>query len=202
MQTTEESETQVEVSSIVKPAVSLQELKDNYDEFEKVKKLLLKPEDYYNVKIQGREVKALGKAGWYKLGVAFNLTTTILQEVRTFDPETKITRYDITVKCIAPNGRSADEVGTCDNGPSDRSGANEHVVRAMAKTRATERAYIVVLGVSERAAEDLESVESKPTESKDGTYRAGLSCNCKEKGLEPQTKTDFKCHRCGGSVEH
>jgi len=208
MQTEEEAEsTQVEVSPIVKPVVSLQELQKNHEEFEKIKKLLLKPDDYYKIKIGNKEVDALGKAGWYKLGVAFNLTTTIIAENRTFDPESKTLKYDTTVRCTAPNGRYADEVGTCDNGPLDRQGMNEHVIRAMAKTRATERAYIVVLGVSEKAADDLESAGERVSEpqgeglaDKDGEYRKGVTCNCEEKQMRPQTKPDKTCHRCGGNV--
>ena len=168
---------QAKAQGVVSLAVTPEKLVEFYKQYEDIKKRLLTKNDY--VDING--VEAIAKSGWFKLGVAFNLDTLIIKEERTLSDDGIIT-WQIDVQCRAPNGRLVQEVGICDDGPRDREGVAEHVVKAMAMTRATERAYIKMLGAPDMAADDRPDVKV-PT----------AFCTC-EAG--PKTGTDGKCKEC------
>lgn len=53
-----------------------------------------------------------------------------------------------------------------------------------------------------KIAEEKGQTKNVETETADGTYQKGKLCNCEEKEMKPQTKSDFTCHRCGGDVAH
>ena len=68
-------------SGIVGLAAKIDTIKDHFNEFEKLKTELLNDNDYYDVKDKaGNTTKAIGKSGWYKFGVAFNISTYIIKE--------------------------------------------------------------------------------------------------------------------------
>ncbi len=166
---------------------SVDEIVAKFKKYEEVKEKILNPDDYYEIKSKnGKPVaKALGKAGLYKLGVAFNLDTVILQEERIMkqdDPQ--YIAYKTMVQCRAPNGRVAQDVGFCDNTERDRHNEAEHVIRSMATTRAKERAYITMIGAPEKATPSVKDPGPEPTSF----------CLC-EGG--PKTKPDGKCNTCG-----
>jgi len=168
---------QAKAQGVVSLAVTPEKLVEFYKQYEDIKKRLLTKNDY--VDING--VEAIAKSGWFKLGVAFNLDTLIIKEERTLSDDGIIT-WQIDVQCRAPNGRLVQEVGICDDGPRDREGVAEHVVKAMAMTRATERAYIKMLGAPDMAADDRPDIKV-PT----------AFCTC-EAG--PATMADGKCKVC------
>lgn len=118
-----------------------------------VTKLLV--EDDYVVILKKKCIK---KSGWLKLALAFNLSTKILKDEKEFDPnDSSYYSYHITVECIAPNGRTTSEVGTCD---TIEKNDNEHVIHTMAMTRAKSRAIASMIGASESSAEEMESVKT------------------------------------------
>ena len=169
---------QAKAQGVVSLAVTPEALVEFYKQYEDIKKKLLTENDY--VIING--VKTIAKSGWFKLGVAFNLDTLIINEQRRVSEDSIIT-WEIAVQCRAPNGRLVQEVGVCDDGPRDRKDVAEHVVKAMAMTRATERAYIKMLGSPDSAAEDARPNKT-PTKF----------CKC-EAG--PATTQDGTCKNCG-----
>ena len=196
-ESTESTEDPTELKPYVKPqqvgmiqiTESVDEIVAKFKKFEEIKSKILSDEDYYTIKAKGNrpETRALGKTGLYKLGVAFNLDTIILQETRiTEDEEPNYIGYKTMVQCRAPNGRVTQDVGFCDNTKLDREGESEHVIRAMATTRAKERAYITMIGAPEK---DKPSDATKPNEQTPTTF-----CKCSG---GPSTKGDGKCNNCG-----
>lgn len=166
---------QAKAQGVVSLAVTPEALVEFYKQYEEIKRKLLTEKDY--VDING--VKAIAKSGWFKLGVAFNLDTLIIKEERHLSDD-GILSWQIDVQCRAPNGRLVQEVGVCDDGPRDRKDVAEHVVKAMAMTRATERAYIKMLGAPDMAADDRPDVKV-PTAfcTCDGGPKTGQNGKCK-----------------------
>lgn len=122
-----------------------------------LKKLLI-DEDYAVI----LNKKCIKKSGWLKLALAFNLSIKITNEKKEIDPEdSSHFAYHITVECIAPNGRTTSELGTCDTNEKKES---EHVIRSMAMTRAKSRAIASMIGASESSAEEMEAVNTQHTE--------------------------------------
>jgi len=158
----ESNQTAVEVSSPPGPVITKakdhtlgmvqiqedpEEIAAKFKKYEKVKELILSEEDYYTTE----HGQALGKSGLYKLGVAFNLDTLIVEERKITKPDDPTyIGYKFTIQCTAPNGRITMDVGFADNTENDRKGANEHTVRAMAVTRGKERCYVTMMGAPEK----------------------------------------------------
>lgn len=174
---------QVKKPGFVDLAGSVDELDKRFKLYQDVKKKLLTEND--TVKIG--DVEYIKKSGRTKFEVAFNLSTIILEErkeVNSQDP-TKFA-YHFTVECKADNGRIIQDVGTCDN--TEKPKAAEHIIRSMAKTRATSRAVFEMIGAGDMSAEEMEAVENDKIESN--------FCHCDpgKKDIDPTTK---KCRRCG-----
>jgi len=175
-------------NSIVEIAASIEDIKKRMDTYQQLLKQLLTEDD--TADIQGK--KYIKKAGWLKLAVAFNLSTKVIEERKEVDPNdpTKYA-YHVTVECLAGNGRTVEELGTCDS--TEKADQAEHVIRTMAKTRATSRAIAAMIGASESSAEDMDAVQ-QPI-SKD----AKRACTCTQKGLKSDCeKNSRNCKRCGG----
>ena len=187
-----------QLGGIVGLAVSVDELKKRYAQFKELKKELLTDADYYKIKTKDGEVNAIRKSGWFTFATAFNLSIEILQEEEVINDDKELVedkhliRYKFTVRCFAPNGRYGDEVGTCDNQEKYSDGSKKHdtahKIRAMAKTRATERAIIYMVGANERAAEDYEEFDDKPKTTSNGTV-----CHCKFDEMKPDKGIDQHC---------
>lgn len=132
-------------------------IKRRYEIIKRVKSEILTSEDYVKL---SNGVEATGKSGWLKYGVAFALSYEILKEERVpaiRDPEKpdEIFTYKITMRAWDPtHTRHADAVGSCTL-KEKSTFTTEHIVRAMADTRATERCIIKMLGTNEKAADDL-----------------------------------------------
>ena len=189
MQRSELAETAITPSGgIVDIAVSISDIEKRMDTYQELLKKLLTEADV--VDIQGK--KYVKKSGWLKLAVAFNLSIKVVDERKWVDPndDTKYA-YHITVQCLAGNGRIVEELGTCDS--TEKTGQPEHVIRTMAKTRATSRAIAAMIGASESSAEDMEAVRDTVAQ---GTMRA---CTCRAKSLKPDCAPNSReCKRCGG----
>jgi len=186
----DDNETQIEVSPTPGPVIT--KVKDNtlgmvqiqeepeaiaakFKKYEKLKELILSEDDYYETE----HGKALGKSGLYKLGVAFNLDTLIVEErkITKADDPTYV-GYKFTIQCTAPNGRITMDVGFCDNTEKDRPDANEHVVRAMAVTRGKERCYVTMMGAPEKKGKMPEGKE--PEEPNNPSNEEVCHCPWKE----------------------
>ncbi len=121
--------------------------------YQELLKQLLTDNDYATI----LDKKCIKKSGWLKLALAFNLSIKITNEKKEIDPEdSSHYSYHITVECIAPNGRTTSELGSCDTYEKKE---NEHVIRSMAMTRAKSRAIASMIGASESSAEEMESVK-------------------------------------------
>lgn len=171
--------------------INLEDLVKRYDLYADVKKKLLKPHDYYKVKTKdGQEKDAIRKSGWFKFGVAFQLSYQIVHEERIVDEDNHYIAFHFTVK--AYDGlRSAEATGSCDNREPKRPNQTLHEIRAMAETRATERAIIKMMGTDDVAAEDYEN-SSEPTEPNHPTNPEVCHCDWSK------MKNDKgRCGNCG-----
>jgi len=198
MQTSEDAEKKnlpilkpAQTGGIVGLAVSVDELKKRYKDFQTLRKELLTAKDFYKIKTKdGDEIDAIRKSGWYTFSTAFNLSLEILQEIEVDDPERDLLRYKFTVRCTAPNGKYVDEVGSCDNKEGSGKWPTAHIIRAMAKTRSNERAIILALGVPETAAEEFEEYEEPKSENRPTN---GNVCQCKWTEMQPDKGIDKHC---------
>lgn len=139
---------------VISPKIDAKDMVQNMTKYQELVDKLLDDND--SLVLKGK--KFLRKSGWQKLAVPFNISTSIVEERKETIPDdpTKII-YHFTVRAEVPNIRSVEDVGSCDN-ITDRPGSPIHVVRTMAKTRATSRAIASLLGKSEQSAEDIESI--------------------------------------------
>ena len=173
--------------AIVSLASTVDELEKHFKAYEEVKVKLLTESDYVQIK----DKKAIAKSGWMKLGVAFNLSTEITRQERN-EKDGKI-RWEIDIRCIAPNGRYVDECGLCDNSEEKQVGSPEHKLKSMAVTRATERAYIKMLGAPDTAADDMPD-SMKRDDIKPNNPNNQEVCHCPWSDIKNE---DGTCTTCG-----
>ncbi|MGC1709914.1 MAG: hypothetical protein WA799_08970 [Nitrosotalea sp.] len=175
----------------VEQEIDVGALKKRYDIIQQIKKEILTEDDF--VTLSNGE-KATRKSGWLKYAVAFALSFEVLSERKEVDPANPSRfAYHITVKCRDPTGtRSTEAVGSCTL-LEKTTFSTEHIVRAMADTRATERAIIKMLGTNEKAAEDL------PENMVVDSSIASNFCQDKTHKKDHDEKTN-KCAECGKMV--
>ncbi len=173
--------------AVVTLGASVADLVEHYKQYEEVKTKLLVPTDY--VIIAGK--KAIAKPGWMKLGVAFNLSTKIIRQVR-YEKDGLI-RWEIDIECLAPNGRTVEECGLCDNMEERQIGSPDHKLKSMAVTRATERAYIKMLGAPDTAADDMpDDLSREPYQPNNPPNLEVCHCSWNE-----MSNNKGKCGHCG-----
>jgi hypothetical protein len=142
--------------SIIRPVASADEVLSAWRQFQELKRSLLTIEDYQD--IQGKP--RIKKSGWRKIAAAFGISDQIVREERReIDGGSAGGRYfvwEITVRAVAPNGRYSDAVGSCAS--NERRFAHlDHDVRAIANTRAKNRAIADLVGGGEVSAEELDA---------------------------------------------
>ena len=173
--------------------VDLKELKERYTLYEDIKKELLNPADYADIKTKGGIVKAIRKSGWFKFATAFGLSITILEERKEVNPtDPSKFCYHFTMRSTSFDGKIEEDVGSCDNGPLDREGESEHVIRAMACTRGSERVIIKMVGANEVAAEDYTDYKGNGHETKPHENQAKKFCEDKT-GKHIHNITNMRC---------
>jgi len=133
--------------------------------FDEFKQRVLKKDDY--VEIQGRPY--VKKSGWLKYALACQLSLELREErVETRDGDVI---YHMTYRAVhLPTGRYADAVGSASKReiahkrriPEDE--VFDHDIRALAQTRAMERAISNLVGGGELGAEELMPVEGAKAE--------------------------------------
>lgn len=186
-----EPKTSIQVASLLGERTTPEELAAFMERYEKFKVKLLKDSDYAQI----GDSKAIRKSGWYKLGVAFqisSLPTKIWKEWHNQEKNEFI--YHVEVQCTAMNGRVCGDVGTCTNFDEKNpilKGAPEHVIKAMAVTRGSERALIKMLGAPDQGAEDVES-NVKPENG--NSKQNGEVCHC---AFDKMNNNKGVCGNCG-----
>jgi len=153
-----ETRGEIEVSKpspLVFPARA-EEVVEAVKAFDWFKRNVLTENDY--IEIQGRPY--VKKSGWLKYALATGLSLQLLEErVETRNGDLI---YHITYHAIAPGGRYADAVGSASRPEiAHRRGIKpeevyDHHIRALAQTRACNRAISNLVGGGELSAEELE----------------------------------------------
>jgi hypothetical protein len=160
MTETEETDIVEVQPSVVKPAVSPREAKENWQLFQNLKRELLDKGDY--AKIQQKNY--IKKSGFRKLAVAFNISDEIIEEERT-EREDGSFFWRIKAKATAPNGRCSTGVAICDS--RERNFAHvEHDVYATAHTRAKNRAISDLVAGGVVSYEEMETEPPQPKPKK------------------------------------
>ena len=142
-------------SPLVFPARA-EEVVEAVKAFDWFKRNVLTENDY--VEIQGKPY--VKKSGWLKYALATGLSLQLLEErVETRDGDLI---YHVTYRAIAPGGRYADAVGSASRLEiARRRGIKpeevyDHHIRALAQTRACNRAISNLVGGGELSAEELD----------------------------------------------
>ena len=130
-----------------------------------VKTKLLSPEDFMEVDIKSKYGEAkkkryLLKSGWRKIKTFFKISHEVLQFDRVREDNRIV--YICRVKAFLPSGVSSESVGVCSSDEPGRKTSSEHVIAAMAQTRALNRAIADLVGVGE-FEEDIEVEETTST---------------------------------------
>lgn len=150
----------VEVSPIVAPVVSPEDMVRQMELFQKLKAKLLDPKTDV-CKIKGKPF--VKRAGWRKLALAFNISDEIVSTEKE-EAEDWFT-WRIQVRAWAPNGRSAVGIGACSS--REREFAHlDHDVYAIAHTRAKNRAISDLIGSGEVSAEEMRAGNSSEKQGK------------------------------------
>ena len=185
---------------IVDLAISIDDLKKKADEFKELKKKLLTENDYVDI---GKK-KYIKKSGIFQFALAFNLKTEIIvQEKETDDKKPDWYAYHFTVRCIAPNGRITEKVGSCSNDEKDNDGKplhqTVHKVRSMAETRASNRAVSAMVGSAEVTAEEMQGMKDDIAKNGNGKKYAkydGKYCACETPKPKFVVQEEFGLHFC------
>ena len=155
-------------ASIVRPAISPVQAKENWQLYTKLCEAILSPTDYYTMTRflgpgKGSEKKAYKlKSAWRKLATAFNLSVEIRQEEKEVREDGSFV-VKIIARVVAPNGRFVEGTGSCSS--KERNFAHlEHDVRAQAETRAKNRAIADMIGGGEVSAEEVLQMEQAQQE--------------------------------------
>lgn len=152
---TEEKGLEVTQPNIVMPAVSPEEAVEAWNAYQALKRKIATPDDVQT--IQGKEFYK--KSYWRKIATFFNLSVEVVEE-RKEELENNVV-YHFTQKAIAPNGRFAFGVGSCDLLEKGRRNTI-HNARGTAETRAFNRAVSNLVGGGEVSAEEITEVDSHP----------------------------------------
>lgn len=129
--------------------------KDAREAFEKFKASVLTPNDFYEQK--GK--KYVRKSGWMMYAMALGITTHVYNE-RSETVKFKgqdVLAYHFEAKAVAPNGRSSEAVGSASSDEGKPWCDALHSIRAMAQTRAVERAISNLVGGGEVGADELDT---------------------------------------------
>jgi len=205
--------TDIVVSNAFSPVFDEKSIKTGFEAFNKAITAVLTKDDV--VKIGDKTF--IVKSGWNKLALFFGVSTKPAREpVRTNHDDNSFSWTVFVTAYKKDEARGIDfnvsRSGSCHSHEKDymdggkTESRKDADVYAMAETRAVGRAVSAFFGSGQVSYEEIigsnekDLTKSPANASQSGTYRKGMSCNCKEKELEPQTKADFTCHRCGGAI--
>jgi hypothetical protein len=129
------------------PLASAEEAQLAISAYEELKTAIVRPDDLQV--IQGRPF--LKKSFWRRVAACFGLSLELVHEERLL-LDGKLA-YRATYRAIAPNGRSMDGDGMCMQG--EKGSMIEHNIRAIAHTRAKNRAISDLVGGGEVSADEM-----------------------------------------------
>lgn len=156
------------------PAVTADEAVKAFNAYQELAQKIMRPEDVQM--IQGKEFKK--KSFWRKCQRFFNLSLERIEEIRAEDKNGFT--YKFVFRAIAPNGAYMDGTGTCS---SNEKGLlkTEHNTRAIAETRAKNRAIADLVAFGEVSAEEInggghEAVDEATEDAIDKSILSGGKC--------------------------
>lgn len=174
-------------SAIVRPVASLQITLDAFREYQAMVEKIVLPSDRQSV--SGKSF--ITKSGWRKMATFMGVSSEIVSREYDRDEQNKITRAEVVVRAIAPNGRHMDGLGLCDAyercvpgcemGPRNARvpcdglrhfSKPQHDIPATAYTRALNRACSDLFGFGEVSAEELGGEQSPPPDGFDSHEQA------------------------------
>ena len=155
-------------------------------ELDTIQKQLLDDSDYYRMVDDeyGKEFQALGNSGCQKLAAELDYTHRIERE--NCVERDSYTRYEFTVSILDSGNRVlAQDVGSCDT--QERPTSSLHNIRAMAKTRAWQRALKTAACVNDRLVSDLGPTErAADAQPRAATRTTGKLQRCKAQRVKAQ----------------
>lgn len=135
---------------IVRPAMTAEESLSAWHEFQELKANVKSSNDI--IQIRGNEY--LKKSFWRKMATFFNLTDEIITREVELDNKGKTRTAYYEVRVVHPNGRSVVGIGFCS--AAERNFAHpDHDIRAVANTRAKNRAISDMIAGGEVTAEEM-----------------------------------------------
>lgn len=102
----------------------------------------------------GRERRFVKRGGWRKVATWFGLDLYVGRITVEKDDAGRIALAEVVGRVVAPNGRTAEDVGCC-SADERRFSKPEHDIRATATTRALNRATSNLVGMGEVTAEEM-----------------------------------------------
>lgn len=135
-------------SRILMPLASASQAAEAINAYETLKTAIVRPEQDIQI-IQGRPF--LKKSFWRRVAACFGLSLELVSEERLI-LDGKLA-YRATYRAVAPNGRAMDGDGMCMQG--EKGQMIEHNIRAIAHTRAKNRAISDIVGGGEVSAEEM-----------------------------------------------
>lgn len=143
-----------ETPGLVTPLVDPADAAAAIARYEELKKAIVRPDDKQI--ISGREF--LKKSFWRRVATCFGLSLELVSEERLI-LDGKLA-YRVMYRASAPNGRWMDGDGMCTQG--EKGQMIEHNIRAIAHTRAKNRAISDLVGGGEVSAEEMSDDDSAP----------------------------------------
>ena len=185
---------------VISSKISANDMAQDMATYQELFKKLLDNNDIAT--IQGKQY--VKKSGWLKLSVPYNISTSIVEEQveRPIPEDPSKVVYHFRVRAEVPQIRHVEEVGSCDN-ITDKPNNPIHIIRSMAKTRATSRAIAAIMGKSEQSAEDMESIP--PLQGADPKPYSVNPPTAKQiaylKSLDPNAEVPQSMFECGKLIE-
>ena len=144
-------------TGIIRPAVTPDEALEAWKEYQTLKEKIVEPSDVQKI---GKE-DFLRKSYWRKLKTFFNLQVGCVKESH-FTDENQVLHFMVIYRASHTNGTFADGDGACD---SSEKGMHKsfHNTRAIAHTRAFNRAVSNLVGGGEVSAEEINAPMGEAT---------------------------------------
>jgi hypothetical protein len=138
--------------------INLTEAKAAMAAFQKFKSDVLTDQDFF-VMPNDKNVKHVKKSGWMKYAMALGITINVYDE---HSEQIKwkgldVLAYHFSARAIAPSGRVSEAIGSASSDEGKPWADQIHSIRAMAQTRAVERAISNLVGGGEVGAEELDT---------------------------------------------
>lgn len=134
---------------LVVPITSNAKILEAWRNFQDLKIKLLDNQDF--VEIKGERYAK--KSTFRKLALAFGISTDVIKEERIENKNSF--GYEVTIKAVSPAGRFMTAMGSCHS--DERRFNKSSDIRAIAQTRATNRAIADLIGWSAPSAEEMMS---------------------------------------------